>query len=69
MTKQSWAAMSSNRIKQQSLTPFPESLELEELPKIVINYRLTNKGNPLHELLVNRIKHHLTQSNTGLGRC
>lgn len=44
-----------------NITPFPESLELEELPKIVVNYRVVNRGNPLHELLVNRIKHHLTE--------
>ncbi len=42
-----------------NITPFPNSLELEELPKIVVNYRVANRGNPLHEFLVNRIQYHL----------
>ncbi|KOO15464.1 hypothetical protein AKJ18_10765 [Vibrio xuii] len=43
-----------------NITPFPKSLGLE-LPKVVVNYRLSNRGNPLHELLVNRIQFHLIQ--------
>jgi len=44
-----------------NITPFPKSLKRESLPKVVVNYRVSNRGNPLHELLVKRIKYHLFQ--------
>jgi len=42
-----------------NMTPFPESLNINELPKVVVNYRSANRGNPLHDYLVKKIASHI----------
>lgn len=42
-----------------SVTPLPEHLQLEHPPSVVANYKLVNHGNPLHQLLAQKIKQHL----------
>ncbi|NOH79918.1 LysR family transcriptional regulator [Vibrio sp. RE86] len=46
-----------------NITPFPESLKLGRLPKVVANYRVIHRGNPFHELLASKVQTHLNLAN------
>lgn len=41
------------------VTALPEHLQMEHPPSVVANYKLVNHGNPLHQLLAQKIKQHL----------